>query len=122
MLGVALYGLVLLVAGLLIAGTTHNSRSALIPIGTIVSLAGLACLLIGGTTYVVMRRASRHAVQIFQLPPPGVPRSGGRDTLVRRQSMVDLHRTTIATRATLSLEARFDRRSMRERCRIGGTL
>jgi hypothetical protein len=71
LLALAIFGGLLLIAGLLIAGATHNVRSVLVPIGTVVSLTGLTCLLTGGTLYIARGRASRQGIPTHQLPPPG---------------------------------------------------
>jgi hypothetical protein len=70
-LALSISGGVLLIAGLLIAGATHNAGSVLVAIGVVVCLAGLACLVIGGIVYIARGRASRLGVSTHQLPPPG---------------------------------------------------
>jgi hypothetical protein len=63
-LALALCGVLLLFAGLFIAGATHNVRSPLIPIGIVVCLTGLACTLTGGILYIARGRGgARHSVQ-----------------------------------------------------------
>lgn len=70
-LALAIGGFFGLFAGLLVAGATHNRKSVLIPIGIVLTLAGLTCLLTGAIMYVTKGRDLRRDTPIPNLPIPG---------------------------------------------------